>query len=83
MPATDPKKWLEGKVLGKPKATDTYTVEDLEGMGMVGVYAPDPDADATAAGMIRAAAAGDADAQSVVEVAREGLAGVEMSEESD
>jgi hypothetical protein len=33
--------WLTGKVIGPPKATATYSVEQLEGMGMVGVYLPD------------------------------------------
>jgi len=32
--------WLQGKVIGRPKATDAYSVEQLEEMGMVGVYAP-------------------------------------------
>jgi hypothetical protein len=30
--------WLKGKVIGKPQATSAYTVEELEKMGMVGVY---------------------------------------------
>lgn len=32
--------WINSNVIDKPKATDTYTVEQLEAMGMVGVYAP-------------------------------------------
>ena len=34
-------KWLEGKIIGRPKTTDHYTVEELEDMGSVGVYADD------------------------------------------
>ena len=30
--------WLKGKVIGRPQASDTYTVEQLEAMGLVGVY---------------------------------------------
>lgn len=30
--------WLKDKIILEPKATDTYTVEQLEEMGMVGVY---------------------------------------------
>ena len=30
--------FLEGKVLGSPKATEAYTTEQLTAMGMVGVY---------------------------------------------
>lgn len=32
--------WLKGKVITRPKATDKYTIEELEAMGMVGVYDP-------------------------------------------
>lgn len=32
------KKWLAGKRIGSPKATEAYTVEQLEARGMVGVY---------------------------------------------
>lgn len=32
------KLWLKGKVLGDPKATYKYTVEELKRMDMVGVY---------------------------------------------
>lgn len=32
--------FLRGKVFGEPKATDTYTVEELKSMGLVGVYEP-------------------------------------------
>ncbi len=31
-------KWLEDKILGEPKATEIYTVEELKGRNMVGVY---------------------------------------------
>ena len=30
--------WLKGKHIGRPQATKTYTVEQLEDMGYVGVY---------------------------------------------
>ena len=30
--------WLRDKVIGKPVPTDYYTVEQLVGMNMVGVY---------------------------------------------
>jgi hypothetical protein len=30
--------WLRDKVIGKPKETEKYTVEELEEMEMVGVY---------------------------------------------
>ena len=33
--------WLKGKIIGEPKATDTYTSSELRDMGMVGVYAID------------------------------------------
>lgn len=33
--------WLKGKVIAEPKATESYSVEELKEMGMVGVYAPD------------------------------------------
>ena len=32
------KEWLKGKHIGRPQATKTYTVEQLEVMGYVGVY---------------------------------------------
>jgi hypothetical protein len=32
--------WLKGKVIGQPKATSAFTVEELEEMKMVGVYLP-------------------------------------------
>jgi len=35
------KRWLAGKIIGEPRATDKYTVEELKKMGMVGVYEPD------------------------------------------
>ena len=31
-------KWLEGKVIGEPKASDTYSVLEMIEMGLVGVY---------------------------------------------
>jgi hypothetical protein len=33
-------RWLKGKTIGKPKATDTYTTQELQKMHMVGVYDP-------------------------------------------
>lgn len=33
-------KWLEGKVIGDPQATEAYTVAQLKEMGLVGVYMP-------------------------------------------
>jgi hypothetical protein len=30
--------WLKDKVIGEPKASDTYTVEDLKKIGMIGIY---------------------------------------------
>ena len=30
--------WLKGKVIGEPKATSIYTVEELKKMDLVGVY---------------------------------------------
>ncbi len=33
--------WLNGKIIGEPKATDTYTSAELRDMGMVGVYVID------------------------------------------
>lgn len=32
--------FLRGKVIGEPRATATYTADQLREMGMVGVYAP-------------------------------------------
>jgi hypothetical protein len=34
---------LSGKIIGPPKATPEYTVEQLETMGLVGVYEPETD----------------------------------------
>jgi hypothetical protein len=31
-------KWLQDKIISRPKATDHFTTEQLENMGMVGVY---------------------------------------------
>lgn len=33
--------WLSGKIIGDPQATETYTVQQLKDMNMVGVYLPD------------------------------------------
>ncbi len=33
--------WLKGKHIGRPQATTTYTIEELEAMGYVGVYIED------------------------------------------
>lgn len=33
--------WLDNKIIGRPQATEKYTVEQLEEMGMVGVYIPE------------------------------------------
>ena len=30
--------WLKGKLIGKPKATTLYTVEELEAQNLVGIY---------------------------------------------
>ena len=30
--------WLKDKILGRPQESDFYTTEQLESMGMVGVY---------------------------------------------
>ncbi len=32
--------WLKEKVIDRPKATEAYTVEELEEMNLVGVYLP-------------------------------------------
>lgn len=31
--------WVNSNVIGRPKATEKYTVEELENMGMIGIYA--------------------------------------------
>lgn len=31
--------WINENVIGPPKGTDHYTVEQLEEMGMIGIYA--------------------------------------------
>lgn len=31
--------WIDRNVIGRPKATEKYTVEELEKMGMIGIYA--------------------------------------------
>lgn len=33
--------WINRNVIGRPQATETYTVEQLEAMGMIGIYAPE------------------------------------------
>lgn len=35
------REWLKGKVVGRPQATFKYTVEQLESMGVVGIYDPE------------------------------------------
>ena len=32
------KSWLKDKIIGEPKASEKYTVEQLKEMGLVGVY---------------------------------------------
>lgn len=32
-------KWVNQNIIDRPQATDHYTVEQLENMGMVGIYA--------------------------------------------
>lgn len=32
--------WIKANIIGPPKATDHYTVEQLEAMNMIGLYAP-------------------------------------------
>jgi len=34
------KEWLEDKIIGRPKATDTHSVAELEAMDLVGIYDP-------------------------------------------
>lgn len=34
--------WINQNEVGRPKATAHYTVEQLESMGMIGVYAKEP-----------------------------------------
>lgn len=31
--------WIIGKIIGRPQATEKHTIEQLEAMGYVGVYA--------------------------------------------
>ena len=38
--------YLSDKIIGRPQATSKYAVEQLEEMGMVGVYAREDDANA-------------------------------------
>jgi len=35
------KNWLKGKVIGRPQPSATRTVEELEELGLVGVYDPE------------------------------------------
>lgn len=35
-------RWIREHVTGRPKASRYYTVEQLEKMGMIGVYAEEP-----------------------------------------
>jgi len=30
--------WIGNKVIGRPKATESHTVEELEAMGLIGIY---------------------------------------------
>jgi len=30
--------WLKGKTIGRPKASDVFTVEEMEKAGYVGIY---------------------------------------------
>ena len=32
------RQWLKDKIIGEPKASEKYTVEQLKEMGLVGVY---------------------------------------------
>lgn len=32
--------WIRRNIIDRPKATETYTAEQLEAMGMIGIYAP-------------------------------------------
>lgn len=32
--------WLQGKIIGEPQATETYTVEQLKAMDIIGIYEP-------------------------------------------
>ncbi len=34
--------WIEKNIIGRPQASDIYSTEELEKMGMVGIYAPAP-----------------------------------------
>lgn len=36
------RRWLEGKVIGKPRSSPYFTVEQLEEMGYIGVYVEEP-----------------------------------------
>ena len=38
------KAWLADKIVARPQATEKYTVEQLETLGMVGVYAQEGEA---------------------------------------
>ncbi len=34
-------RWLEGKIISDPQATQSYSVQELKTRNMVGVYAPE------------------------------------------
>lgn len=34
--------WINQNVIGPPQASEKYTVAELEKMGLVGIYAPEP-----------------------------------------
>jgi hypothetical protein len=34
-------KWISEHIIGRPKASEEYTVEQLEGFGLIGIYAED------------------------------------------
>lgn len=38
-------KWVGRNIMGRPKRTEFYSVEQLEAMGMVGLYAPQDEAE--------------------------------------
>ena len=40
--------WLADKIIGEPKATEAYSVEQLKKMGMVGIYAASGEANRAA-----------------------------------
>lgn len=38
------REWLTDKIIGEPQATAAHSVEELKAMGVVGVYADEPEA---------------------------------------